>query len=154
MKKAPIQVIAKNKKAYFNFEILEKMEAGIVLTGAEIKAVRGNRINLKGSYVAILRGEAWVENIHIAKYPYATLTDYEPKRKRKLLLRKKEIQKLALQSEIKGVTIVPLEVILKNNFAKIVIGLVRGKKKYDKREVIKKRQEEREIQKSIKKYSR
>lgn len=149
-----MKVITQNKKALFHYEILEKKEAGIILSGAEVKAVRTNLINLKGGYVSIKNGETFLENVHINKYAFASNPDYDPKKQRKLLLNKKEIEKFALQLNQKGITIIPLEVIIKNNRIKIVIGLCRGKKGHDKREVLKKKAQELEIKKSLKRFSR
>lgn len=146
--------ITKNKKAYFDYDVLDSLEAGIVLTGAEIKAVRENKINLKGGFVSVTNREMFLEQVHIGKYSYATDQNYEPKRKRKLLAKKKEIDKLSLQSNQKGITIIPLEVLIKHNLAKVTIGLCRGKKKYDKRDALKQKAQNMEILRSVKRFSR
>lgn len=153
MKRSP-QTIAENKKALFNYEILERKEAGLVLKGHEAKAARIGNINLKGGYVSISNGEAFLENVHIGKYPYASQTIDDPKRRRKLLLHKKEIQKLSLQSSQKGITIIPLEARMKNGRIKITLGIARSRKKYDKREILKKKSQEMEIKHAIKRFTR
>lgn len=145
-------LIAKNKKAYFDYEILDTFEAGLVLTGAEVKAVKKHLINLKGSFVSAHDTELFTDKIHISPYQAANQPDYKPERRRKLLLKRKEMDKIISQLDTQGLTVVPLEIYLKKGLVKISIGLVRGRKKYDKREVLKKRTQEREIQKILKKY--
>lgn len=142
--------IAKNKKAYFDYEILEKYEAGIVLTGLEIKQIRVKNVQLKGSYVKILhtsgKPELFAININISK----TL---DPVRSRKLLMHKKEISSLIGKIEQKNLTLVPLKIYLKKNrYAKLLVGLVKGRKKHDKRRVTKERDQRREAQRAIKNY--
>lgn len=134
-----MKIISRNKKAYFDYQVLEKYEAGLVLTGAEIKAIRESKVNLTGSYVKIYgkKLEMWWVGGHIS-------TD-DPIRSRKLLLHRGEIKKLIGQSQQKGLTLVPLALYLKKNRAKLEIGLCRGKKLHDKREVLKKRDLEREL---------
>ena len=134
----------KNKKAYFDYFIIEEIEAGIVLTGTEIKSVRGNHVQLKDSFVRIKDNEAYVINMNISKYKEANQFNHEEYRTRKLLLHKKEIKKLKDKSQIEGMSIVPLKMYIKEDHAKLLIGLVKGKKLYDKRETIKKRDLERE----------
>ena len=134
----------KNKKAYFDYFIVEEIEAGIVLTGTEIKSVRGNHVQLKDSFVRIKDDEAYVINMNISKYKEANQFNHEEDRTRKLLLHKKEIKKLKDKSQIEGMSIVPLKMYIKEDHAKLLIGLVKGKKLYDKRETIKKRDLERE----------
>lgn len=145
------QILATNRRARFDYEILETMEAGIVLTGGEIKSVRNGQVNLKGSFIVIRGGEVWMNHAHIAPYKYAPQEGYEPRRHRKLLLKKTEIEKLAGVVDGKSATIVPLEIYLSHNRAKVKIGLCRGKKKYDKRETIKKRDQDRQIKQLLKK---
>lgn len=134
--------IATNKKAYHEYQILEKFEAGISLTGAEIKAIRAHKVNISGSYAKILRGELWWLGGHIS-------TD-DPERSRKLLVHKKEIDSLIGHTLQKGLTLVPLRLYLKKGKAKLEIGLAKGKKLYDRREEIKKRDLEREIRRENK----
>lgn len=145
--------IIRNKKAFFDYEILERFEAGMVLYGYEVKAVRNKKIDLKGSYVSLHRGEAWLENVHIGPYqpknqPAETMEN--PKRKRKLLLNKKEIDTLQNQADVAGNTIIPLRVFIKNHRLKVEIGIGRGKKRYDKRETIKKRELDRSLRRGTK----
>jgi SsrA-binding protein len=142
-----MSALAENKRAYFDYEILETYEAGLQLTGAEVKSAKSGHINLKGSYVTISHGQATVLNMHIAKYAKAgSQPGYDPYRTRNLLLHKKQIAKLIGKKEEQGVTLLPLRAYVKNNRVKLAIGLGRGKKKQDKRRSIK----EREIKRSIK----
>ena len=134
----------KNKKAYFNYFIKREIEAGIVLVGTEIKSVKKGSINIADSYIRIKNGEAYIINMFIEKYDAASIFNHEETRERKLLLHKKEIKKLLEEVKQEGYTLVPLKVYLKNGKAKILIGVARGKKLYDKREAIKKRDELRE----------
>ena len=132
-KKTTTRLIVKNKKAYHDYEVLDKFEAGIELLGYEVKSIREGDINLKGSFVDIHGGEAWTNNIHISKYKFANIKDYDPVRKRKLLLRKGEIEKIAISLNTKGVTAIPLEIYKKGGLLKVLVGICRGKKKYEKR---------------------
>ena len=134
----------KNKKAYFNYFIKREIEVGIVLVGTEIKSVKKGSINITDSYIRIKNGEAYIINMFIEKYETASIFNHEETRERKLLLHKKEIKKLLEEVKQEGYTLVPLKVYLKNGKAKILIGVARGKKLYDKREAIKKRDELRE----------
>lgn len=159
-------ILAQNKKAFADYEILEKMEAGIVLNGAEVKSVRGGHANLKGAFVEIVyrasekgssktpSAEAYVRNIHISPYKQAPQKDYDPTAKRKLLLHEKEILKLASELETKGTTVVPLDFHLTNNRIKLTIGLCRGKKKYDRREELKKKAQNLDISRALKRFAR
>lgn len=144
--------LAQNKKARHDYQILETLEAGLVLTGTEIKSVRERRINLKDGFAQIHNGEAWLMNVHISEYTQGNRFNHDPFRARKLLLHKKEIQKLTGQTSEKGITIVPLKVYLKHGFAKVLLGIAKGKHDYDKRETIKKRDQEREIRRTLKNY--
>lgn len=146
-------LIAKNKKAYFDYEILKDFEAGIMLTGSEIKSIRAKNVNLKGSYILEKKGEIWSKDIHISPYNFSTTKDYAPLQERKLLLNKKEIEYILGQFAHPGITAVPLELYLTNKgLAKLKIGVVRGKKKYDKRESIKRKDQNREIARRMKQY--
>lgn len=144
--------LAKNKKALFDYDILEKFETGIALSGAEVKSAKNQQINLKGSYATILGDEAFLVNAHISSYKPAAAKqkDYDPTRKRKLLLHRKEIERLKGKMAGEGLTIVPISVYTKNNLIKVEIGLARGKKKYEKRETIKKREVDRRIREKMK----
>lgn len=144
--------LAQNKKASHDYHILDTIEAGIVLTGTEIKSIRAARINLKDGFAQIKNGEAWLMNVHISLYDQGNQFNHDPLRNRKLLLHKKQINQLAGEISKKGVTLVPLKVYIKNGFAKVLLGLAQGKHGYDKRESIKKRDQEREIRRTLKNY--
>lgn len=137
----------KNKKAYFNYTISDEYEAGIVLVGTEIKSVRKGSVNITDSYIRIKNNEAFIINMFIEKYDSGSIFNHETNRERKLLLHKKEIKKIKEKVIKEGYTLIPLKIYLKNNVAKVLIGLAKGKKKYDKREDIKKRDLEREVNK-------
>lgn len=139
-------VLAKNKDAYFNYQIEHELEAGIVLTGQEVKSIKAGNVSLKGAHVTIHKDEAFLVNAHIVPYKYAgDLGGYDPTHSRKLLLKKQEIRKLIGKAKEQGMAVVPLEIIAKRGLLKVRLGIGRGKKKYDKREVIKKREDERKI---------
>jgi len=143
--------ITKNKKAYFNYEILEKLIAGISLIGQEVKSIKSGRISLKATYVVLKNEEAFLIGANIPPYqPKNCPKDYNPERSRKLLLKKSEIKYLIGKTKQKGLTIVPLRVYNIRGKIKVEIGLVKGKKKFDKREIIKKRESEREIRRILK----
>lgn len=139
-----IKVVSTNKKARFEFFILQTFEAGLVLKGTEIKSVRNGQISLQEAYVRTNGEEIWLVGAHIAPYEHASAFQHDPKRDRKLLMHKKEIRKLFDEVRIKGMTLVPMRVYLKAGRAKLEIGLAKGKKQYDKRESIKERDVERE----------
>ncbi|EHO54484.1 SsrA-binding protein SmpB [Lentilactobacillus kisonensis] len=145
-------LMAQNKKARHDYSILETYEAGVVLTGTEIKSIRERRINLKDGFVQIRNNEAWMMNVHISEYAQGNQFNHDPLRNRKLLLHKKQIKKLALATQDKGVTIVPLKVYLKSGFAKVLIGVAKGKREFDKRETIKRRDQKRQIERVMKHY--
>ncbi len=140
-----IKVVATNRKASHEFFLLDKFEAGISLQGSEIKSIRAGHISLAEAYVRVDGQQAWLEDAHIAPYENAGNYGHEPRRPRRLLLHKKEIHKMWNEIRQKGITIVPLRVYLKNGRAKVEIALAKGKKLYDKREVIAKRDVEREL---------
>ena len=140
-----------NRKAQFDYEILEKYEAGIELLGTEVKSVRGGRISLEGAFVIVRGGEAYLINANIPPYqPKNAQKDYDPIRNRKILLTKKEIAELAGSEKNKSLTIVPISLYNKGRKIKISIALVKGKKKFDKRETIKKRDTDREVRREFK----
>jgi SsrA-binding protein len=144
--------LAKNKKALFDYEILEKFQAGLVLSGQEVKSAKNGQISLKGAFVTFHAGKPLLTGAHITKYkPAGDIPDYDPTRSRHLLLKKKEIRYLQGKFFEKGLTIVPLSVYTKNRFIKVEIAVARGKKTFDKREVIKKRDANREIKRAMKK---
>jgi len=145
-----IKTIATNRKAYHNYHIGESIEAGIVLTGSEIKSVRGGRVSLGDAYVRPERGELWLMNAHIARYDASSYMSHEPKRARKLLLHRKEINNLASKVSEKGLTLVPTKLYIKGSIAKVEVALAKGKKLYDKREAISRREVERELARATK----
>jgi len=145
-----IKIIAQNRKALFDYAIEEKFEAGVVLTGGEVKAVKASHVNLKESYAVVKDEEMWLLNAHISPYKFSRQESYEPTRSRKLLLSKKEINFLIGKIKAKGLTLVPLKIYLKHGLIKIELGLGKGRKKFDKREVIKNRDIEREIKQKLK----
>lgn len=128
-----------NKKAHFDYFIVDELEAGIVLTGTEIKSVRKGSCDLKDTYIRIKNNEAYIINMYIAKYEEGNIFNHDERRERKLLLHKKEIKKLEELSKKEGLTLIPLKIYLKKNLAKVSVGVCRGKKLYDKRESIKER---------------
>ena len=139
-----VKVVANNRKASFEYFLLEKFEAGLVLQGSEIKSIRAGQISIQESYVDIANGEeAWLVEAHIAPYAQANRFNHDPKRRRKLLLHKKQIRELWNNIRIKGMTVVPIRVYLKDGRAKIEIALAKGKRAYDKRATIAKRDEAR-----------
>ena len=140
----------KNKKAYFDYEILEEIEAGIVLKGTEIKSIRAGKANLKDSYAVIKNNEVFLLNTHISKYDEGNIFNHDETRTRKLLLHKKEISKLKDKLELQGLTLIPLKLYFKGSCAKILLGVSRGKKLYDKRESMKKKDNLLEIKKEFK----
>lgn len=134
----------KNKKAYFDYTILEEIEAGISLVGTEIKSVRKGSVDLKDSFITIKNNEAFILNMYIAKYEQGNIFNHEERRTRKLLLHKKEIKKLKEKVSTEGLTLIPLKLYFKKNYVKVLIGLCKGKKLYDKRASIKERDLKRE----------
>lgn len=152
-KNAGIKIISDNRQARFLYEILETYEAGIQLTGTEVKSIREGKANLKDGYALIRNGEAWLINVHISPYQASgQYFNHEPRRTRKLLLHRQEISKLIGQVEQKGLTLVPLKLYFKNGWIKVSIGLAKGKKLHDKRETMKRRQDQREIERAMKRY--
>jgi len=145
------KVLAKNREAFFNYAIEKELEAGIILSGQEAKSAKGGNVSLKGAHVTINRDEAYLVNAHISPYKYAgELPGYDPTRSRKLLLNRSEIASLVGKYKQQGMAVVPLEFYTKRGFIKVRLGIGRGKKRYDKRESIKKREQEREIKRAIK----
>ncbi len=143
-------MLASNRKAYHDYFLDDAQEAGIVLTGTEIKSIREGKMNLRDSYVQIRSGQAFLVNAHISPYSQGNRANPDPRRDRKLLLHKREIRRLQAAVQEKGLSIVPLKVYLKNNRAKVEIALARGKKLYDKREAIAKRDSDRQLKAEIK----
>lgn len=143
------RIIASNKRAYHDFFIDATWEAGIVLTGTEVKSLRDRGASLIDGYCFVEGGEVWMDSVHIAPYVMGTWTNHATRRKRKLLLHKQEIVKLASKSREKGFTIVPLELYFLGSHAKVVIGLARGKKEWDKRQTLREQQDLREAQRAM-----
>jgi SsrA-binding protein len=149
---ATIKNIATNRKAYHNYHIGESVEAGIALTGTEIKSIRDGRISLGDAYVRPEAGELWLVNAHIARYQAGSYLSHEPTRPRKLLLHRKQIDSLTSQIAEKRLTLVPVKLYLKDSLAKVAVALAKGKKLYDKRESIARRELERELGRVTKKH--
>ncbi|ERN42608.1 SsrA-binding protein [Rubidibacter lacunae KORDI 51-2] len=148
-----IKIVSDNRKARHLYEILETFEAGIQLIGTEVKSVRAGRVNMQDGYALIRKGEAWLLNIHISPYQASgQYFNHDPKRTRKLLLHRREIDKLVGQTEQKGLTLVPLKMYLKRGLIKVSIGLARGKKLHDKRESIKRREDKKEMQRVVQRH--
>ena len=141
--------VAVNRRAYHDYFIDEKLEAGIMLTGPEVKSMRNGRTNLRDGFVRIDGNEAWLENVHISPYAEANLMNQEPLRARKLLLHRKEIASLIGKVRQKGYTLIPLRVYFSRNHAKVEVGLARGKRQYDKREAMAERDAKREIERAM-----
>ena len=144
------KVVATNRKAYHDYKVEEAHEAGVVLTGSEIKSVRAGSVNLRDSYAIIRAGEMWLFNVHIAPYEPASRQNADPYRSRKLLMHRGEIMRLMGRAQEKGLTLIPLRMYLKKNRAKVEIALVRGKRQYDKRQTIANREAAREIDREFK----
>ncbi len=146
------KLILKNKKARFNYDVLDTFEAGIVLYGHEVKSLKNGGGNFTGAFVGLQEGEVWLKGFHIKLYEKSTLEVYNPERPRKLLLRKAEIQKLTSALSTRGITIIPLSYGLNRGKIKFEVGICRGKKKHDKREDLKKRDQNRRINAALKNY--
>ena len=146
-----IEVIAKNKKAFHDFHIEEKFEAGISLVGSEVKSLRDGKGQLSDAYAIIKGGEVWLIGVHISPYPPASALNHEPKRTRKLLLHAREIVKLTVKLKERGFTLVPTMLYFRMGRAKIELGLARGKRKYDKRAAIRAKETKREISRAVRK---
>ncbi|WP_122646548.1 SsrA-binding protein SmpB [Enterococcus mediterraneensis] len=153
MPKGEGKLIAQNKKARHDYTIVDTMEAGIVLQGTEIKSIRNSRINLKDGFVRVRNGEAFLYNVHISPYEQGNIFNHDPLRTRKLLLHKKQIARLIGETQSNGMTIVPLKVYIKDGYAKVLIGIAKGKKQYDKRETLKRKDQERQIKRALKNFS-
>lgn len=154
MPKGKGNAIAQNRKASHDFTIEETYEAGIVLQGTEIKSIRAGRINIKDSHARIDRGEVRLINLHIAEYEQGNRFNHDPTRTRKLLLHRKEIDKLIGLTQQQGYALIPLKIYIKNGVAKVLIGLGKGKKKYDKREDLKRKQMKRDADRAIKEHTK
>jgi SsrA-binding protein len=150
LNKPHIKIIAENRKARYNYFIDEELEAGLILKGTEVKSLRIGRANLKDAYARVKNGEVFVYQMHIGPYPFAYYDNHEPLRPRKLLLHKREIKRLYGKVNEKGFTLIPLKLYFKQGKAKITLALVRGKRKYDKRETIRRRDEKRDMERARK----
>jgi SsrA-binding protein len=144
-----VKVVAVNRRATHDYFIDDRIEAGLVLTGTEIKSIREGRVNLREGYAAVTNGEAWLRNVHIAPYEQGNRYNHEPLRDRKLLLHRDEINTLMGQVRQRGYTLVPLQIYLKHGRAKVELGLARGKREFDKRQSIAKREAQREIERHV-----
>ena len=149
-----VKVVATNRKAYHDYTIEDTLEAGLVLIGSEIKSIRASRVNLRDSYAAIENGEVWLHNMHVAAYDPASHFGHEPRRPRKLLLHRRQIARLANRTQEKGYTLVPLRLYLRNNRAKVELALARGKRQYDKRQAIAKREDQRRVDRALRERAR
>jgi SsrA-binding protein len=145
MSEPPQRITISNRKARHEYFIIEALETGIVLTGTEVKSLRKGNANLQDSYAELQRGEVWLEGMHISPYEQGNINNHDPRRKRKLLLQKKQIRKLIGAMKEKGLALIPLSVYFKGPFAKVELALARGKKSYDKRDAIAKRDAERDM---------
>ncbi|MBU5595700.1 SsrA-binding protein SmpB [Amphibacillus sp. MSJ-3] len=150
MPKDNSKVMARNKKANHDYFIEETFEAGLVLQGTEIKSIRAGRANMKDSFARVERGEVFLYNLHISPYEQGNRYNHEPTRTRKLLLHRKQINKLIGETQQSGYSLVPIKIYLKNGMAKVLIGLGKGKKKYDKREDLKRKQAKRDVERALK----
>lgn len=149
-----IKIIATNRKARHQYHFDDTYEAGLVLMGSEIKSIRAGRVSLQEGFVLFEEGEAWLVNIHIAQYDAASRQNHEPKRRRKLLLHRREIDRLQGRTREKGYTVIPTKLYLKDGRAKIEIALARGKKQYDKRQTIAERDSKRQVERALKERDR
>ncbi len=154
MKNSDIRVIARNKKAYKLYDILETIEAGLVLKGSEIKSIRQGKVSFKDSYVVFRNNEAYLTGLYIGPYENAGYSHHEPERDRKLLLHRKEIDSLRGKVQQKGLTLIPLSIYLKNHLAKVELALARGKKLHDQREAIKRKTIEKEMARELSRYGK
>jgi SsrA-binding protein len=149
-----VKQIATNRKAQHDYFVEDRYEAGVALTGTEIKSVRAARVNLRDGFVQIRGGEAWLLNVHISPYDFGNRENHEPRRERKLLLHRQELRKLQAKVSERGWTIVPLSMYLKDGRAKIEIALVRGKRLYDKRDAVAERDADRDLARELREYER
>ena len=145
-----MRIVCQNKKAYHDYTIEETLEAGIQLQGTEVKSLREGKANLRDSYVLLKNSEAFLLNCHISPYSHGNIMNHEPLRTRKLLLHRKEIERIRGKAQQKGYALIPLKIYFKDSFAKVEIGLARGKRLYEKRETIKEREAKRTIERAMK----
>lgn len=154
MKDGAVKTIATNRKARHDYFIEDSFEAGLVLSGTEIKSIRAGQVSLRDSFAMIKEAELWLMNAHIAPYERGTYANHEPRRPRKLLMHRREINRIAGKLQEKGLTLVPLRVYLKDNRAKVELGLARGKKQYDKRATLREKETRREIDRAVARYGK
>ena len=152
MKDSHIKIVTENRKARYEYFIIDEYEAGMVLLGTEVKSLRLGSVNLKDSYARIKKGEVYIHQMHIGAYPFAYYDNHDPLRKRKLLLHRKEIKKLYGKVNEKGFSLIPLKVYFLDGKAKITIAIAKGKRKYDKRDSIRRRDQDRDLERSKKEY--
>ena len=149
------RIVATNRRAQFEYEIVDRFEAGIVLRGPEVKSLRDGRANLGDAFASVHRGELWLEKLHISPYEAATRNNpTDPQRRRKLLVHRYEIERLSGRVAEKGLTLVPLSIYFKDGRAKVDLALARGKHRHDKRETIKRREQDRETQRAMRRHTR
>jgi SsrA-binding protein len=148
-KDAGRQVVARNRKARHEFDILETLEAGMELRGPEVKSIRAGHVSFQDAFARVDRGEVWLHSLHISPYEQANRANSDPVRPRRLLLNRREIRHLAAKVDEKGLTIVPLEIYFSRGYAKVTLGVARGRKLHDKRESLKRREQEREAQRAV-----
>jgi SsrA-binding protein len=152
--KEAVRSLAQNRRALHDYHVLERLEAGVQLTGTEVKAARAGKVQLKDSYVAFDGDQAWLIGAHISPYSHGNRQNHDPERKRKLLLKRREIERLFGRTQVKGLTVIPLAVYLKGNWIKLELGLAQGKKLYDKREAEKRRVLDREMEEAVRERAR
>jgi len=143
-----IKIVGTNRKAKYQYEIIEKYEAGLVLLGTEVKSLRESKVNIQEAYGKFINNELWLINSHISEYKYGNINNHDPLRPRKLLLNRREIKKIKTKLQEKGLTLIPIKIYFKNSYAKVEIAIAKGKKMYDKRETIKKREIERKLKRT------
>jgi SsrA-binding protein len=149
-----MKIIAQNRKAFHDYFIEDKLEAGISLLGTEVKSIRQGKVNLKDSYITIKDSEAFLLNCHISPYSHGNIMNHDPVRNRKLLMHRKEISKLQAKTAQKGYSLIPLKIYLKDQRIKVEVGIARGKRQYEKRESIKRKEADREIERAVRSRSR
>ena len=151
--KNSVKIILKNRKARFNYEILEDYEAGLELVGTEVKSIRQGKVSIDEAFARFFKDELYIIGMHVKPYEFGNQFNHDPLRKRKLLLQKRELNKIAIKVQEKGLTIVPLSLYIKNGWVKIQIGIGKGKKLYDKRETKKKKEMEMELKRTVKDFN-
>ncbi|MDQ7093093.1 SsrA-binding protein SmpB [Desulfosporosinus sp. PR] len=149
-----IKVVSENRKAFHDYFIEDRIEAGIILTGTEIKSIRNGRVNLKDSYAHLDNGEVWVYQMHISPYEQGNRFNHDPLRPRKLLLHRSEISKLVGKIQQQGLTLIPIKIYLKKGLAKVELGVAQGKKNYDKRQALAEREGKRDIERALKDHNK